>query len=670
MNKSQRRRKRIQGMKARKIRTKNTNGDSHQLPEPWKPAKMKLFEMPPIFPPDLAREQRIEIIGNMGKKAKEDFDKKFPAIKEWFVTHDPLDILSCCAFYLLTYPEGADAEAYVEKLGFYPYYLEIMQSFALMQQRNISIRPLARDLDRLKKEMMEIGESMRLKVFDSPKGATEKEVRERAFLSQIRQQTTAVRNWSYLHQMLQVGKDLASTVKEEFKNKYDLDPEKLIDGLTEIPNKAEDKLNFHGDTFRYWPKKKDYREMMRSYQEAWPDLVPLDEQSLEEIYDLNGRDTGRIRSLLRTHSDLRLPDIYTITLDEIVNMYGDASKKDALREVLDFWSFQFGDLATYNPEHFVLDNPVLNKPFIKLGEGKYYSSIVGIFPHLTLSLIEVLISVDETISKKYGEAKASYLEDAVQRLVTTNFPNGRIYRGSKWVDPSSQIEYENDLTVMIDSFAIIMECKAGSVTPAARRGAPLRLAKKLNELIVDPAKQAGRFIDYLKMNEGHHNFRTESGHINRMDNTNIKYYIPVSVTLENLGFMSSNLKDAIAAGIVRESIDSLAPSMCLTDLECIFEVLETEVEKVHYLARRREFERHVNYLADELDLLGFYLDNGFNIGEVEYDGSSIVLAGTSKELDSYFVAKSLGKKAKKPQLQMTQWWRDIIAKLSVRRPQQ
>jgi hypothetical protein len=41
-----------------------------------------------------------------------------------------------------------------------------------------------------------------------------------------------------------------------------------------------------------------------------------------------------------------------------------------------------------------------------------------------------------------------------------------------------------------------------------------------------------------------------------------------------------------------------------------------------------------------MDLFGFYLDNGFNIGETEYDeGFHINLTLKSKELDPYFIGK-------------------------------
>jgi len=258
--------------------------------------------------------------------------------------------------------------------------------------------------------------------------------------------------------------------------------------------------------------------------------------------------------------------------------------------------------------------------------------------------------------------------DMAEDLMKKNFPHGAVFRGSQWKDAASGRQYENDLTVVIDSFALVVECKAGRVTDPAKRGAPLRFKRTLEDLILEPANQTKRFIEYLMANRGLSVLRATGGGENRIDSTKVKYYIPLGITIEDMGCISSNIKEAIRAGVMRQKIGSLIPSISVCALECVFELLDSEVERIHYLARRREFEHHVDYVGDEIDLLGFYLENGFNIGSVEYTGLSALLAGKSKELDPYFTAKAIGKKVNKPSLQMTKWWKDIINQMCRKRP--
>jgi len=204
------------------------------------------------------------------------------------------------------------------------------------------------------------------------------------------------------------------------------------------------------------------------------------------------------------------------------------------------------------------------------------------------------------------------------------------------------------LCLVLDNFALIIESKSGLMTPPARRGAPKRLNDNLKKLVVEPAIQANRFVDYLKNNKQLHELKTKRGVINKIDSSLIDYFIPLSITLEEIGTIASNLKKLIDAGLVNERINELAPSMCLTDFETVLDVLSSEAERMHYIARRSEFEFNVIYEGDEMDLLAFYLDNGFNIGEKEFDKDYyMILTMKSKELDPYYISKGEGRNFRK-----------------------
>ena len=191
---------------------------------------------------------------------------------------------------------------------------------------------------------------------------------------------------------------------------------------------------------------------------------------------------------------------------------------------------------------------------------------------------------------------------------------------------------ENDLTVVVDCVAIVAEAKSGLITPSARRGGPARFRQTVKELIEEPAGRAFGFIQLLKSQPGAHNFTTRRGEINKIDSSAIRYYIPLTVTLEQFGSVS-NLKDLIEVGITNQSLPELASVINLTDLMAIFEILDLQSEKVHYLGRRREFDAHLRFHGDELDVLAFYLDHGFNIGEAEFSGQHrINLSLASKSL--------------------------------------
>jgi hypothetical protein len=254
-------------------------------------------------------------------------------------------------------------------------------------------------------------------------------------------------------------------------------------------------------------------------------------------------------------------------------------------------------------------------------------------------------------------------------LIKSHFPNAKLFPGSEWLDPKDKKKYENDLTVIIDTFALIVEAKSGGITLPAKRGAPKSLFSSIRDLIDVPSEQALRFITYLVGNKKSHSFKTKRGEVNNIDSSQIKYYIPIGVTLSSFGVISSNLKKMVKAGITKKNMNDLAMSISLTDLEAVLDILNFEAEYIHYFSRRREFDNHVNYLGDELDLLNFYLRNGFNVGEAEFDKkNSFMLIAESKQLDPYFISKSSGYVIEKPKHKMSNWWEDILTRLSTKKP--
>ena len=87
-----------------------------------------------------------------------------------------------------------------------------------------------------------------------------------------------------------------------------------------------------------------------------------------------------------------------------------------------------------------------------------------------------------------------------------------MFPGSQYrLQRSDQQIYENDILVVIDSTAIILECKANLIDPPAGRGAEYRLVDTLENLVVSASDQAQRFLNYLNANPGRHSFTTKRG---------------------------------------------------------------------------------------------------------------------------------------------------------------
>jgi hypothetical protein len=141
----------------------------------------------------------------------------------------------------------------------------------------------------------------------------------------------------------------------------------------------------------------------------------------------------------------------------------------------------------------------------------------------------------------------------------------------------------------------------------------------------------------------------------------VEELLPFGITLDTLTVNASGRALHDAGMVVDEA--GLAPIIPISHLEAVLEILESPLERLHYLVRRYHFDRELRFTGDEMDVLAFYLESGLNLrGEVPED-ASVQLLGRSSLLSSYFMRKTVGRKATKPRRPLTRWWRGLLTRL-------
>jgi len=110
----------------------------------------------------------------------------------------------------------------------------------------------------------------------------------------------------------------------------------------------------------------------------------------------------------------------------------------------------------------------------------------------------------------------------------------------------------------------------------------------------------------------------------------VRDVIRVNILVDAIGPLSAHWPQLKAAGLIPAAAD-IAPTMTVFELETIFEVLQLQIERCHYLSRRSEFEEEFRYTADELDLLAYYIETQFNV-EPQGPDTSIWLYGRSMQI--------------------------------------
>ena len=97
---------------------------------------MKLFQLPDLLE-GLTHQERLKLICAFGESAKRRFGELLPQLQDWFTNYDAPYLLSFCALYFLSSPEGIDREAIEGKLDFYHHHLVSCLISALIKALNL-----------------------------------------------------------------------------------------------------------------------------------------------------------------------------------------------------------------------------------------------------------------------------------------------------------------------------------------------------------------------------------------------------------------------------------------------------------------------------------------------------------------------------------------------------
>lgn len=361
--------------------------------------------------------------------------------------------------------------------------------------------------------------------------------------------------------------------------------------------------------------------------------------------------------MLIAHHDLRLPDVYTVFASSLAESLG--LDEDRVNAILDEYALDWGALSGYETEHLHLSNPVWKQPLIKMGDREYFCALPAGFFSFVIPCMEAVLS---PFAAEVSERRAEYLESKVAELVELRFPGSDIKRNFRWIEDGTT--YETDLIAFIDSFALVIECKSGKITPPALRGASKRLRKHIQELLIDPNLQSLRLktrLEFLGANPTAADpIRDEIGY----DLGKMCRIVRVSVSLEYFGDIQSNLKQLEDTGWLPVDF-SPCPTMSLADFETVFDILEHPIQILHYMMKREEIESSVGYLANELELLGLYLTTLLDIGEVK-PSDHIRVLDTAGPLDVYYNSLDAGVTLDKPRPAISPLFASIFSQLEER----
>lgn len=600
----------------------------------------------------------------IGQEEAESFEPLIESTLSLLRAKDPLQIIATLARYGLQVrvtDDGVRSKSAMSDIE--QHHVELLQALLLTLPleawgKGPAVPP---DITAVMENVTKLAQAFHRRRFVQAENAADQQERTVLFLREMmRLRTQVVRNWGYFGDVVALSEELYRGLDAEFLAAHGFTASQLISVAHGVLKLVEARSNERFLLMTRVFRERKIPRLVRQYYKLMPGIHGDPE---ELIADIPPSATLRdVQSRLLAHADLSLADGLMFTPAEVAGPTGVEAEISA--RILRVLSLKPAVLAEANKEHLFLDNPAWTAPFVDL-DGGFFCPI----PQMVFSFIHDImagLADGAGASAKLEALRARFLEAKAEQLLRQALAGADIKPGVKW-RVGDQL-FETDVAGLIDRTVIVLEAKSGALTGPALRGAVPRLQRHVKDLVIDPAIQSGRLEELI--------WKAKAGDADAIvtlapfawDWAKIDTVVRLSITLEDFSVLGSSEQELREAGWLPHDVD-LPPSIHVADFGCLADILDRPALFVHYLMERHRFQKVMQVLGDELDLLGFYLTTGFNLAELEAAAGQLVLSGESGPIDHYYNNRDAGIAVPKPKPRLTPWLIQTLDALGERKPQ-
>jgi hypothetical protein len=318
----------------------------------------------------MSQAERIKAARELGEKAKKEFTELVDAIAAKLKPIEPIHAV-CCAGYLLVFT--GDKPITEKGYSFGQHQAELLQAILLRHpigfyEGVVGTPDQVEEALDLSKQLT--ATRLSAQYVDFPDDETE--FSRRLVIEAMRSHTQVIRGDFYPEQHPRLFRPILERIDNSFKTHFGIAATTIFDLLRQISLRIEDRLNVHVQKISKVFGARTLKAAVAAYKDSFPG-VKIEIEDLRELIP-GATDAERLpqaRMAMLAHSDLRVPDIFTLTVDDIreeLESLEAADALDSVKSVINALSIAFGELADKPIDHIVMDNPAWTRPFIRLDE--------------------------------------------------------------------------------------------------------------------------------------------------------------------------------------------------------------------------------------------------------------------------------------------------------------
>jgi hypothetical protein len=592
------------------------------------------------------------------------FGKAVQALQKATEGADPIEVMGAMTLYVGSVEAGTNPE-HDRPFGLFQHHLELAQAALLRFGAEQDRQLLIAHVERVAAAVKDFNEAwIALQAQKVSRAAAANRSLE-AVAMRLRVNSSTRRGWGYRSRMAPMLRELFAPLDDTVAEQLGFAPSAFPGWWEAIFNRVDERLDQHrrsvSEAFG-WPADDDWEDRVG---ERFGHLL----SDPEKLAQIKTGDEELRRGYIIQCSDRLAHEIYRFSLDDLMELMPVPSSPEVVKRIVDTWSLEIGEDGGVDVGNLVMDNPVVDLPFVASGDRSWHVFCGWLFFHNPFGLIEALLRDDESSFDLYLQRRGEFVEERAAALFAAALPNAEVDRSVFSTNPDDGKEYENDVLVRTSTYVIVAEAKGGRLPAAARRGKGRFLRERIEDLLVSPSEQGQRLVDRLvSSGERLEMSRNDGGEPLYVEGSHVRRGIVVGVTLEPVAEVLPRAVDIAESSLTERDVEALAYSISLPDLELALDLLDHPSEILHYLGRRTEIERSTFLEGDEVDLLALYLETGFNVGEREFSGRDLLdVTGLSDPIDVWHYRREAGLEAEKPRSKRTEWWEAVLTRVEKRK---
>ena len=286
--------------------------------------------------------------------------------------------------------------------------------------------------------------------------------------------------------------------------------------------------------------------------------------------------------------------------------------------------------------------PVFKRPFIQLGDRFYCFDLHSLFDNIYRVMQRIILRLKSDYQETWNTIQRSQSEDLPLKYLKRLLPGAKalknvFYRGK--TDSGATEWCEADGLLIYDDHLFVIEARGGAFTYTPPSSDFPAYINSLKNLVLKPAMQGRRFLDYLKTAERVQLFDSNHNQIDKLRKSDFRHITICPVTLDPFTELAAQIQHLRKIGVNV----GVAPvwAISLDDLRVYADIFENPLVFLHYVEQRMQaFDSDVIQCNDELDHLGLYLEhNHYSTYAKKVQNESnapIDFFGYRSEVDKFF----------------------------------